>query len=293
MSNLYKSNFIKEKNEEKRIIDSNEEIHNKILKIRTEIENAKFDSKKKKNSRPTGFVEGIDATEVEILLDDQDEILDEERSNVVHMNEEDILESKAQAKLEADKIIELANEEYENIIESAKIEAQNNAKIAYENAVHEGYEEGKIKAKNEYDSLIKKLAEKEKELEFEFAKKSEEIEPILVETLLEVFSKITNVLAKDKKEIILFLVNNVMSKNEISKDIMIRVSKDDYPYLKDNKQKIIGSTSKELHIEIIEDSLMKKNDCIIETEQGIFDCSLDIQLEKLIEDIKILSVGMS
>ena len=34
---------------------------------------------------------------------------------------------------------------------------------------------------------------------------------------------------------------------------------------------------------------MKRSQCLIDTDMGIFDCSLDIQLENLIDDIKILA----
>ena len=37
---------------------------------------------------------------------------------------------------------------------------------------------------------------------------------------------------------------------------------------------------------------MKKNECIIETDAGVFDCSLDIELNNLIKDIKLLSLSL-
>ncbi len=50
-----------------------------------------------------------------------------------------------------------------------------------------------------------------------------------------------------------------------------------------------GAVIGEGSIEIVEDVTMKKNQCIIETGSGMYDCSLDVQLENLIEEIKMLS----
>ena len=47
--------------------------------------------------------------------------------------------------------------------------------------------------------------------------------------------------------------------------------------------------SKEINLDIVADTTMKKNECIIETHAGVFDCSLDIELNNLIKDIKLLS----
>lgn len=52
-------------------------------------------------------------------------------------------------------------------------------------------------------------------------------------------------------------------------------------------QEATGSTS--VKVEIVEDFTLSKNDCIIETTGGIFDCGLGTQLEELNRKLKILS----
>jgi flagellar biosynthesis/type III secretory pathway protein FliH len=42
----------------------------------------------------------------------------------------------------------------------------------------------------------------------------------------------------------------------------------------------------------IADSLMKSNECLIETDFGVFDSSLDVQLSNLAKDIKLLACAM-
>jgi flagellar assembly protein FliH len=67
------------------------------------------------------------------------------------------------------------------------------------------------------------------------------------------------------------------------------VSKEDYPFLIENQGKIYLASPKDINLNIVEDSDLAKNQCIIETDGGVFDCSLDIQLEQLIKEIKLLS----
>ena len=44
-----------------------------------------------------------------------------------------------------------------------------------------------------------------------------------------------------------------------------------------------------MSLEIISDLSLEGNQCIIETDTGIFDCSMDVQLKNLIKDLKSLS----
>lgn len=47
--------------------------------------------------------------------------------------------------------------------------------------------------------------------------------------------------------------------------------------------------SREVNIDIVEDTGLERNQCMIETNTGIFNCSLDIELNNLIKNIKLLS----
>ena len=133
------------------------------------------------------------------------------------------------------------------------------------------------------------LENEKKRLEEEYEKKVKQIEPELVDVILNVFEKVTHVLAEDKKELVLQLVEDVLAKNEFSTDLLIRVSSADYKFVMDNRDKINSAVRGKVQVEITEDPTFKKGQCMIESDSGIYDCSLDIQLENLVDDIKILS----
>lgn len=70
----------------------------------------------------------------------------------------------------------------------------------------------------------------------------------------------------------------------------MHVSKDDYPYVSMQKNHLtetaIGGQGV---LDIIEDITLRKNECMIETDGGIFDCGVGTQLEELTKRLKLLS----
>ena len=97
------------------------------------------------------------------------------------------------------------------------------------------------------------------------------------------------VVTEDNHDIILHLINDVMHNADASRDFVIKVSPDDYSFLINNQGKIYCAMSREVNIDIVEDVTLERNQCMIETNTGIFNCSLDIELNKLINNIKLLS----
>ncbi len=268
LSNLLKSINIKCDSNEKKVIDYNALITEKIAQIQKKME-------QEQDIQETGgeFIEGIDAESVEMLLD--------EDSNVIKENEA--------ASARADEIIALAQSDADAIIEQARQECESIRQAALTDGRDAGYQEGKVQAAKEIEKQTKLLAEEKERLNAEYEAKLKTMEGELVSTILEVFTKVTHVLAEDKKDLVFKLVEDVIAKNEFSSDLMIRVSSTDYKFVLDNREKLRQSIHGKMQIEIIEDPTFKKGQCMIETDSGIYDCSLDIQMENLVESIKILA----
>lgn len=268
MSNLFKSVNVNKIKEEKRLIDNNELISNKIEQIKEMLKETLEESVEDESEILDDFTEGLNPQTVDMLVSEREDINIQKRAD-------DLL---SEAKEEASGIIEKAKEEAEIILHETLEKAK---KDAYETAM----KEAKVEAERMHKEIeALKIAQDE-----EYKKRLEEMEPMLVDAILTVFNKVTNVLAEDRKDMILHLVNSVMTKTELSRNFIIRVSKDDYNFLLDSREKIYGALLKDANIEIIEDVTMKRNQCIIETDGGIYDCSLDIQLENLTKDIKTLA----
>ena len=267
MSNLVKSRNIICDSNDKKIIDYNELISAKLSMIKDSI---------KYQPEPLEIVDGVNADSVQ-------ELLEYNKSDTVIEN----------ANTQAEKIIARANEDAKAIIERAKEESDIIRADSANIGRNEGYEEGHKKAEIELAALKKSVEDEKVQMEIEYNQRLNEMEPMLVETILTVFEKVTHVLAEDKKDLVLQLVNDVLSKTEISKEFLIRVSSSDYKFMLDNRERINGVVSNQVHIEIVEDPTFKKGQCMIESDSGIYDCSLDIQLENLISAIKTMACLVS
>lgn len=289
MSNLLKGFYTKQT--EERVIDYNAVISDKIETIRSQMAKEKIEA--------DGFQSGLNPSVVEGLI--SDDILGEGSENAADASFDELVSDRGgiqnvdvdDIKDLAGNILEDANERAMAIIEEAKAEAEAIKASALEEAMQEGFEkgysEGTAKADAEYQKLINDANSELARLEQEYTSRYNSMEGELVNVLLEVFSKVTYTIAEDNKEIVLHLINRVMSDIESTGDILIHVSKEDYPFLVDNQGKIYCASQKDINLNILEDSSLAKNQCIIETDGGVFNCSLDIQLEELIRNIRLLS----
>lgn len=277
MSNIVKS-FFTNNGEDKRIIDYNELVQEKIRLAKEagmvdlpDVAVSNGDAEGAESE--TGFVQGLNAEVVEISEDAAAQLM----------------AGQEQARAAADDIIEQANLEAERIIRDAKKEANTVWEKAYAEAKHDGYDAGVKEGHIEADRMRNELLKEKKQQQSEYVELLENMEKDLVGIMLEVFEKVTKVLSADKKDIMLHLIDNALNHIESSKEFVIRVSKDDYQFVTKHKEFIQEAIPRDGSLEIVKDATLERNQCLIETDGGIFDCSLDVQLENLIMEVKALS----
>ena len=129
-----------------------------------------------------------------------------------------------------------------------------------------------------------------RQLEEEYQRKLDELEPKFIDTLTGIYEHIFKVSLKNSRELIVHLIANTMRNIEGSNDYLIHVSKDDYPFVSMEKKELVKGTGiADDAVDIIEDSTLGRNECMIETGNGVFDCSLGTQLEALNEELRLLA----
>lgn len=275
MSNLLKKGSTISRDE--RVIDYNERIKEKIQAVMEA--NAAAGQ-----AAGDGFINGLTADVVERLTSDEDDA-----DNEAAVTEEQINNLLQEKRAEAQKLLDDANAQAQRIIE----QAQEQIKNANIEAVRSGYDEGKSKAAAELEStraeLEREYGERLDKLEAEYMQRRKEIEPELVDVITEVFEKVIFTAAEDDKSILLYLINKALENAENSSEFLIKASPDDYKFLANNRGKIYCAMTKEIELEIAPDETLQKNQCMIETDGGVFNCSLDIELNNLIKKIKLLS----
>lgn len=267
-SNLIKSNYIYFDHQEKRVIDSNDRSESFVS-----FSTAHTDIAEEVLKETGVFISGLNAINVKV-----EQILQEQNSETtedVQDNAEDILN---QARAEAEEILNNAREQAELI----KMQA-------YEEGKEQGYSDGVIEYEQKTTQMEMELNEKILQNERDYEQHLMNLEPEFVDIMIALIEKITGIVIEDKKDIILHLVDRAMKQDTKSNQYMIRASKEDYEFLEDNKDKLYHSAGDEAQILIEEDKSLAKNQCILETDTKIIDCSLDIQLKNLCEDLKLLS----
>lgn len=199
-----------------------------------------------------------------------------------------------EAERQAEEILAQANARAEEILAQAAARAEADSRKAYDQAyeqgMQEGYQQGTRKALAEAEALKKEFEQKEMELNRQYEQQIEELEPYMIRELTGVYEHIFNVDLSQHRDLLQHMVANTLRNIAVSDNYLIHVSEQDYSFVTMQKARImeegcVGSA----HMEIVEDRTLSRNECLIETADGIFDCSLAVQLEELKRKLQLLS----
>lgn len=260
-NNLFKFTQVTCDKEEKRVIDYNDLVAEKIKEYMKE-------QQENDENYADDFSEFMDSDKVERLLEDKDEAMES-------VNFEEMIE---QAKLEAEKIIDDARNESDAL-----------KRQAYDSAEKEGYSAGYSKGIEEAEQLKKSVQQEKVRQEQDYQRELDRIEPMLVDTIVDVVETVFQIQFAEKKDFVMHLLQATLNKIEGSKDYLIRVSKEDFTVLTENKSDIQLQLPRNASLEIVEDLTLVKNQCLIETDGGVFDCGLDTQFDSLTRDLRTLA----
>lgn len=279
-SNLFKCRYTNLQQEDKRVIDTNERMARRIEELTVKMQ----------QPENQGFVSGLDAAVVDMdaLFQDNESGADNP-GNVLKANEssEKII---GKAREEAEALLEEARAEAERLIAEARANGLAEQDKIRADARQQGYAEGLEKAEQESKRMQQQLKEKEKQLEEAYQKNLDVLEPQFVDTITGIYEHIFHVDLHSYRDILTHLISTTMRKIEGNRNFLIHVSKEDYPYVSMQKKQIAaGATASNSSVEVVEDLTLGKNECLIETEGGIFDCGLGTQLSELGQKLRMLS----
>lgn len=293
-SNLLKMGFASFQDGEKRVIDTNELMAKRIEALTAKMsrpENAGFVV----GSSADGFAAGLNAERVEGLLSDSD--ADAEAGNVVKAAEE-VNSALAQAHEDAEQILAQAKEkaeaERQAFMSAAQAQIASERAKTLEQAKAQGYAEGKQKADAEVARIESEFKAREKALEEEYDRLLEGMEAEMIDALTGIYEHLFQVELSSYRSLLMNLLTSALRKIEGGRDFLVHVSSEDYPYVSMEKKQLMAAlTSPSATLELVEDITLKKNECMIETDSGIFDCGLGTQLEELGRKLRLLSYDRS
>lgn len=293
MSNLYKSAGISLAADTPRVIDSNA-----LAAERAAAEKALAEKEsREKRTVPLpededGFSQGLSA----VILDNLTEDLENGREASAAAQEEEINRQGGQviqeARERAERLAEEMKQQAQFEIENMKKEAADRLTVERERILMEtrelGYQDGLDEGKKEIDAIRQELAAQRRQLEAQYDSLIENLEPQFIDTLTGIYEHIFHVELSDYRDIVVHLIADTLRKTDGAKDYIVHVSKEDYPYVSMQKKQLMAGTGASL-LEVVEDITLSKNQALIETDGGIYDCSLGTQLHELGKKLRLLS----
>lgn len=224
-----------------------------------------------------------DTTEETGSAEDQETSFESLQSNIINVADTEALERKAleeanallaEAQSKADQIKEETARERERVLEEAR---------------QQGYEEGCARARQELEREKAGLQAERRQMEAEYDALVAQVEPEMIKHITGIYEHVFQVDLSSNREILEYLITTAMSRAEGSRNFLLHISKEDYSYVSTRKQQLQSTVGENAVMEIIEDMTLSRNECMIETENGIIDCGLGTQLAELSRKLKLLS----
>ncbi|MDF2820728.1 MAG: hypothetical protein K0R15_1169 [Clostridiales bacterium] len=217
------------------------------------------------------------------IVNEEEIIIDNELDQLLHLRDQKRKKTEQQ-------IIDEANIKAEKIIEQAKLDAEKLKVLAYEEGKNEGISEGYQAGLGEAEKAVQMAEEQIKVNKLKYEEQLKQLEPKFAKVVIQVIEKLTGQLLQDKNEIIINIINQgMMEINNSNRSFLIKVSQDDYEYVIENANKVEGCLNPTNKIDFCVDNQLEKGSCIIETDSGFVNSSIDIQLKGIISDLRLIA----
>lgn len=267
MSNLYKQYWVSNQQDNARVINPNSLLEERMAK---ELERQRAEQQRQ--------AELAGCFEAGIVRDDTERIEEVPEVDPIEVATEEAECILAEAKAQAEAILNQAYLDAKNLREEAKMQGFAEANITMQKELSE-----------KRQALDAEYSARSRDLEQEYTSKRDNMEVELVDVILDVFNKVFHIQFDNKKHILMHLINDAILNIEGDRNFRIKVADSNVLFLENHREDILERVGHGIELEFIADSTMDGNDCLIETDSGVFDCSLGTQLENLIKDIRSLS----
>lgn len=283
-------NYDEEGERESTVIDSNELAKRLIQKQEEEYKAKLLEEERQRRlaaMEESGeqIPEGMDVDEFLGLVDTISAEPQEEPADMSEQTEAILNE----AREEAERIIADANSQADEILSAAQLNADAMKNLARQDGEKEGYNEGTQRAAMELQNAQMQMQTEVDRIQNDYMEKQLQMEREIIEMCLPVFEHVFNVELSGRKDVLYHLLDHCIMKIERTGQMQIKVSETNAEFIKGKKDEIQEKVGAEVGLDIIADPLLNDSQCIIETDGGIFDCSIDTELDNLIRQIRALS----
>lgn len=191
---------------------------------------------------------------------------------------------------EAEQIQKDAQAKADKMIENARGQVDEIRGRAEKEGFQKGYEDGKKQAAQEQEIQEQKLNQYREELEEQHQQRMQELEGQVLEAVCDVMEQVLHIQVDEYGPILLHLAGHALQQIEGTREFTVRIHPDQYGYVQEHQQELVDQLGPSIQIRLEADMSLDQSGCVIETDSGFFDCSLDVQFANLIKAIRMLSV---
>ena len=184
--------------------------------------------------------------------------------NILQTTENKCKNMVSAAQSQSNQIIDKANQQASSIQKEAEKKKEEETKKGYD----DGYNQGKKDISDVMMEFVTKSANS-------FSKLESDVTEVIKIALRKIIGKI------DKTELILLVVKNALQRIKTQKQATLKVCPEEAPMLRDRINELTKDTPVIEFLDIFADAHLKPGDCILETELGIIDASVNVQLESV------------
>lgn len=187
----------------------------------------------------------------------------------------------AEASREAEKIVNEALKEKERLLAELEQARQRVMNEAYK----KGFDEGSKAGYHEWSRRIEQAREILCEARSEFERTVSQAEPEILSIALKAAEKIVAAEFSEHPEKFVHLVKKAVKEAKGYKEVQVYVHPDHFPRLVERQKEIFSQFYPEGHYFLYPDDRLPENGCVIETEGGKIDASVDSQFQELREKL--------
>ncbi|MEN8906403.1 MAG: FliH/SctL family protein [Clostridiales bacterium] len=222
--------------------------------------------------------EKINKNSIELKNDKSSE---EENDKENEENSEGILKN---AKNNAKDIVSKANNDAKKIINKAKKDSEKIKKEVIDKSKKEGYEEGLLKGYEENKGIIEESEKIKNDIENIYENTVRGMEGEIINLVFNITEKVLGYEMEKNPKYIMKIIEKTLNQTNNLEDLVIKVSEDDYDYIKENEKDLYKEVEGINEINIVKDLNLKKGDCFIETEYGVIENSIKEKIKKIKEN---------
>jgi len=291
LSNIVKANFIQFSAENTKVIDTNSLVA-KRLEGFSGVLRESLDDEDHNSAEGQANTSDMDPLAMAELLADRDDS-GEPINEGFEVEGEPIDDAKPSSETAEDisKMKEEALAEIERVKETARAEVEELRERARQEGYSEGYFEGTKKAEEEANAKYAKIEEERTELEAEYRKLIDDLEPRMVETITDVYRSVFGDSFYSKIDVMKNLILAALFNADSSEEITIRVSPIDFETVDSLKEELKERAAVKGELSVVSDERLTATEAKVETPFGIMDCSIDTEVEELTKTLRALSYG--